>query len=220
MIKEVFIWLVKEKAKAKENVKVKEGNIMSNGETHINNMNEELYHYGIPGMRLGVIRSNLKTFQNNRYDKKAFKYDKKSEKAYKKSEKIHAKKDLGRSNRAAKRSAKYFIKAIKNDKKASNEEGYTKQRYLAKAAKFNFKSTVKKAKANRLSKTTGYGIRAMAQSIRSDKFKIKAEKYRYKMAKNERYKAFQQTKIADLYDRSNANTRIKIEKIKEKLKQS
>ena len=40
------------------------------------------------------------------------------------------------------------------------------------------------------------------------------------MAKNERYKAFQQTKIADLYDKSNAEMRMKIEKIKEKLKQS
>ena len=42
-------------------------------------------------------------------------------------------------------------------------------------------------KGNRISKTTGYGVKAMNYSIKSDNFAIKAAKARSKMANNKAY---------------------------------
>ena len=50
----------------------------------------ELQHYGVPGMKWGVIRAKRKAKQTDKLQKKALAYDKKSAKLTKKAEKAHA----------------------------------------------------------------------------------------------------------------------------------
>lgn len=129
----------------------------------------ELKHYGVIGMKLGVLRSKMKSGSLDKYAKKAAKYDKKSAVYTKKSERVHSKYDLGRSNRAA-----------------------------TKAAKFNKKAANKQIKANRISKTKGYGIRAMKLSVKSDKVALKAKKARMKLANNKAYISMMNRKVSSL----------------------
>lgn len=69
-------------------------------------MQNELYHYGVVGMKWGVHRAQKKAAASVRLGKKALAYDAKAAKLNKKSEKIHAEMDLERSNKAAAKSAK------------------------------------------------------------------------------------------------------------------
>lgn len=162
---------------------------------------DELYHYGVLGMKWGVHRAARKTAKNERLRKKALNYDIKSDKANKKSEKIHAEEDLGRSNRAAKKAAKYSIKSEKLQKRALNAKTELSRTSLERrAAKADFKSADKRVEANKIAKTTGYGAKAMKYSIKSDKLARKAEKTRLKMANNERYVAKMREKVNNLPD--------------------
>lgn len=148
----------------------------------------ELYHYGVLGMKWGVRRAQRKTYKNEKLRKKALKYDIKSEKYTKKSEKIHAERDLGTSNKAAKKSANYAIKASKIRKKALGVDSDTRKLQMEKkASKLDFKSTSQKMKANRLSKSAGYGAKAMSYSVRSDRYAKRAAKVRMKIASNDAY---------------------------------
>lgn len=161
--------------------------------------NDELYHYGVLGMKWGVRRAASKNKSNARLARKALNYDKKSAAYTKKAEKAHATYDLGLSNRAAVKSANYAKKAAKIGKKALKAESESrKDRYEAKAAKMNYKSAKLKRTANRLSKTTGYGAKAMSLSIKSDNIAAKAAKTRLKMAKNQQYINTMNLKVSSL----------------------
>lgn len=163
---------------------------------------DELYHYGVIGMKWGVIRAARKNRANSRLEKKALKYDIKSTKALRKSEKLHAKYDLGTSNKAAKKAANYKIKAAKLRKESLNSDSDLRKSLLNKRAyKYEYKSTVQQSKANRLSKSAGYGEKATAQYIKSDKFAKKAAKARLKIAKNKRYIAKMEAKVNSLSDK-------------------
>jgi hypothetical protein len=160
---------------------------------------EELLHYGVPGMKWGVRKASYKLNANKRLKKKALELDAKSAKLYKKSEKAHASYDLERSNKAATKAANYAKKSVKAQKKANKEtNGLAKTMYERKAAKMTYKSEKAKLDANRLSRSTGYGGKAMKLAVKSDKAAIKAAKVRMKLAKNEAYVAKMKQRIDEV----------------------
>lgn len=159
----------------------------------------ELYHYGVVGMKWGVHRSASKQKAISRLERKAFNYDKKSANFTKKSEKQHAKHDLERSNRNAIKAAKLSKKAAKVNKKAlKTDNDFRKVMLQKKAAKLNYKSEKAEIKGNRISKTTGYGMEAMKYAIKSDKMAAKAAKARMKIAKNKAYIEMTKRKVNSL----------------------
>lgn len=174
----------------------------------------ELYHYGVLGMKWGVRKSVYKQNANNRLQMKAVKFDKKSAVYTKKSEKIHASKDLKRSNRTAIKFAKYAKKSAGMNKKAlSTDNEFKRSIYEKKAAKLDYKSAKYKILGDRISKTSGYGVKAMKYSIKSDKFAKKAAKYRMKIANNQAYIAMTKRKINTLSGDDIAAAKTFIEKM-------
>lgn len=159
---------------------------------------EELYHYGVLGMKLGQRKVNRLSAANERYLKKALKFDAKSAKLYKKAEKQHSENDLGISNKAATKAANYLKKAAKIRKKSLPKDDNGKLRAEKKAFKLEYKAAKKQAKADRLSKSTGYGLKAMRLSIKSDKVKIKAAKMRSKIASNKAYSSIMKQRMDSL----------------------
>lgn len=165
--------------------------------------NEELQHYGVLGMKWGQHRIARKTARNEKLRKRALKYDKKSAVAAKKSEKAHAEYDLESSNKAAKKAANYKVKAAKLEKRALKEtDEIKKSKYEAKAAKASYKSSVQQMKANQISKTKGYGAKAMKESIKSDKMARKAAKARMAIAQNESYIKAMNKKLSEASDQT------------------
>lgn len=161
--------------------------------------NDELYHYGVLGMKQGVRRAQRKEYANERLVRKAIKYDKKSAKLTKKAEKHHAELDLETANKKAKKAANYDIKAAKLNKKALNADSEMQRtRFEKKSAKMEYKATKARTEANRKSKTAGYGMKAMKYSIKSDKAAEKAAKARMKVAQNKSYQAMMKRKISEI----------------------
>ena len=89
-------------------------------------------------------------------------------------------------------------KADKIRKKSLPKDDNGKLRAEKKAFKLEYKAAKKQAETNRLSKTTGYGLKAMRLSIKSDKMKIKAAKMRSKIASNKAYSSMMKQRMDSL----------------------
>ena len=85
-----------------------------------------------------------------------------------------------------------------NKKALITDNDFKKVMFQKKAAKLNYKSKKAEIKGNRISKTTGYGMRAMKYSIKSDKMAAKAAKARMKIAKNKAYIEMTKRKVNSL----------------------
>lgn len=161
--------------------------------------NGELYHYGVLGMKWGVRRARSKVAANDRYRKKALEYDLKADKLAKKSEKAHSKYDLESANKRSVKAAKYNVKADKLAKKANkSEDGVSKAVLERRAERLKYKAAKTKIDANRMSKSKGYGTKAMSLSVKSDKAAKKAAKARMKIANNNAYISKMNRKVSSL----------------------
>lgn len=162
---------------------------------------ETLQHYGVKGMKWGVHRARRKMEKNEKLRKKALDYDSKSAALAKTSEKIHASRDLGRANKYAANAALSLKKAAKAEKKAlKTDDEFKRAKLEARAARSKYRAADYQVHANRIAKTTGYGVRAMKYSVKSDKAARKAAKIRMKIANNERYVAAMKRKASSISD--------------------
>ena len=159
----------------------------------------ELYHYGVLGMKWGVRRAQKKQASIERLQKKALAYDKRAATLTKKSERAHAVFDLERSNRKAVRAAKYDRKAAVLEKKAiKQDDDVSRLRLERRAENLKYRAAKARISSNALSKSTGYGAKAMRYSIKSDKVAAKAARARKHIADNKAYVAMMDRRISSL----------------------
>lgn len=161
--------------------------------------NDELYHYGVLGMKWGVHRATYKSGRNQKLERKASKKDKQAAALYKKAEKAHAKYDLGKANKAATKAGNYAKKAARTDLKIAKTDNEFKKTMLEKkSAKLKYKSAKHMTEANRYSRISGYGIKAAKLAARSDARKAAAAKARMKIANNNAYVAKMKRKASEV----------------------
>ena len=156
-----------------------------NGITYIaHKEGDELAHYGVKGQKWGVRRAELKTAQNQRISSRVNALEKKAYALTKKSERFHSTDDLKKSNKYASKAATYRKKAVSAVQKSSGARDAKRDAFLKKAATLKYKAATAQLKANRISKSKGYGVRAMRYSIKSDKVMRMAAKGKAKIESN------------------------------------
>lgn len=173
------------------------------------NMSDELYHYGVLGMKWGVHRARMHSKSYGRLASKSSRYEQKAIKKQKKSENYHAKYDLKSSNKAMKKALRYEKKAVQNQNKADKADTLNdKLRFEQKAAKMNYKAQNRRIEANRKAKAAGYGKKALLYSVQSDVYKRKASKVKLKIANNKKYDAMMSKKMSELSNNEKYKTQI------------
>ena len=170
--------------------------------------NDELYHYGVLGMKWGVHRATRKAKNNTKLINESNKYNIKSAKYNLKSTKRAAKdigegfatkskKDVKRYLSANKRAAKYNLKSAKYKSKASKTSDRKSTRYSVKSDKYAVKSSKNKMRATRLSGEYATGSKGYKYATKSDKYKLKSTKSLLKISRNKAYIQKIQQKIKD-----------------------
>lgn len=161
--------------------------------------NGELYHYGVLGMKWGVRKAQYKRDRNDRLNTKALNYDKKSANLKKKAEKAHAEYDLESANKKAVKAAKWDKKAATLAKKATKTDNdFNQARLERKSERLKYKAAKARVDGNRLSRSTGYGAKAMKLSVKSDIAAKKAANARRKIANNQYYVERMKRKVSSL----------------------
>ena len=156
---------------------------------------DELYHYGVPGMKWGVQKIDYtanriasKERANTRLQERSRKLDRRAAAWRLRSEKRHSKYDLRGSNRVGVRAQRLAKRASKAALKSySSTDPRKRQRLATRSQKLTMKSARLQRYGNALAKSTPYGKSAMRASIRADKITARAEKARYRVSKNEKY---------------------------------
>ena len=170
--------------------------------------NDELYHYGVLGMKWGVHRATRKAKNNTKLINESNKYNIKSAKYNLKSAKRAAKdigegfatkskKDVKRYLSANKRAAKYNLKSAKYKSKASKTSDRKSTRYSVKSDKYAVKSSKNKMRATRLSGEYATGSKGYKYATKSDRYKLKSTKRLLKINRNKAYIQKIQQKIKD-----------------------
>ena len=170
--------------------------------------NDELYHYGVLGMKWGVHRATRKAKNNTKLINESNKYNIKSAKYNLKSSKRAAKdigegfatkskKDVKRYLSANKRAAKYNLKSAKYKSKASKTSDRKSTRYSVKSDKYAVKSIKNKMRATRLSGEYATGSKGYKYATKSDRYKLKSTKRLLKISRNKEYIQKIQQKIKD-----------------------
>lgn len=170
--------------------------------------NDELYHYGVLGMKWGVHRATRKAKNNTKLINESNKYNIKSAKYNLKSAKRAAKdigegfatkskKDVKRYLSANKRAAKYNLKSAKYKSKASKTSDRKSTRYSVKSDKYAVKSSKNKMRATRLSGEYSTGSKGYKYATKSDRYKLKSTKNLLKISRNKAYIQKIQQKIKD-----------------------
>ena len=170
--------------------------------------NDELYHYGVLGMKWGVHRATRKAKNNTKLINESNKYNIKSAKYNLKSAKRAAKdigegfatkskKDVKRYLSANKRAAKYNLKSAKYKSKASKTSDRKSTRYSVKSDKYAVKSSKNKMRATRLSGEYATGSKGYKYATKSDIYKLKSTKRLLKINRNKAYIQKIQQKIKD-----------------------
>lgn len=167
--------------------------------------NDELMHYGVLGMKLGVHRSLAKQKQNARLKKKALRYDTKSAKAERKSLKSRrsappayasrSKSEAVKLNNYNAKKVNYEYKSKKLAEKAHKTSDPDKQLKLEqKSQKLGYKATKTTLK---MDKYLGgdIGSKSLNRLIKSHAFAAKA---RMRIANNKAYIAATKKKISQI----------------------
>ena len=105
------------------------------------NYGNELYHYGVLGMKWGVHKANRLMNRENKLQRKVAKYELKSSKAQRTAEKLHAKKENSNASDVIGYANKLDAKANKLAKKNLNTvDEMKKMKIDRKVAKLKLKS--------------------------------------------------------------------------------